>query len=208
MENPTSSFTPPSQRIKTVHNLLDGYRSLSVPTLLAPLAEDFRHRALPASLEMPERDRVAFASHAAGVFGLFDAFEMVPQSVHEDAATNVVVVHALMKGVMKMKQLDWRNECILLIRLSADGTRVQEISEFVDSAKAVEMRRKHAPGVFGKAGGALAGVRFSTLVAGFSQIVVLCATYHAVSLGFSWYFNSGSNSGSRSSSATPSVARK
>lgn len=204
MENPTSSFTPPSQRIKTVHDLLDGYRSLSVPTLLAPLAEDFRHRALPASLEMPERDRTAFAQHAAGVFGLFDAFEMVPQSVHEDAATNVVVVHALMTGVMKMKQLDWRNECILLIRLSEDGASVREIAEFVDSAKAVEMRRKHAPGVFGKAGGALAGLRLSTLVAGFSQIVVVCATYHAVSLGFSWWFNPGSTS----SSATPSASRK
>ncbi|KAK8049949.1 hypothetical protein PG994_011679 [Apiospora phragmitis] len=182
MDNPSSTFTPPSQRIKTVHDLLDGYRSLSVPTLLAPLAEDFRHRALPASLEMPERDRAAFAQHAAGVFGLFDAFEMVPQAVHEDAAANVVVVHALMRGVMKKKQqqqVDWRNECVLLIRLSADGARVREIAEFVDSAKAVEMRRKHAPGVFGKAGGALAGVRLSTLVAGFSQIVVVCATYHA-----------------------------
>lgn len=208
MENRTSSFTPPSQRIKTVHDLLDGYRSLSVPTLLAPLAEDFRHRALPASLEMPERDRAAFAQHAAGVFGLFDAFEMVPQSVHEDAATNVVVVHALMKGVMKLQQRDWRNECILLIRLSKDGARVREIAEFVDSAKAVEMRRKHAPGVFGKAGGgALAGVRLSTLVAGFSQIVVVCATYHAVSLGFSWWFNSGSSSSS-SSLTTAAPSRK
>ncbi|KAK6842387.1 hypothetical protein PG990_005671 [Apiospora arundinis] len=205
MENPSSTFSPPSQRIKTVHDLLEGYRSLSVSTLLAPLAADFRHRALPASLEMPERDRAAFGEHAAGVFGLFDAFEMVPQSVHEDAATNVVVVHALMRGVMKMKQIDWRNECILLIRLSEDGAQVREISEFVDSAKAVEMRRKHAPGVFGKAGGALAGVRLSKLVAGFSQIVVVCATYHAVSLGFSWWYNSGHGS---SSAATASSSRK
>ncbi|KAK8125466.1 uncharacterized protein PG998_001225 [Apiospora kogelbergensis] len=193
MDNPSSTFTPPSQRIKTVHDLLDGYRSLSVSALLAPLAADFRHRALPASLEMPERDRAAFGEHAAGVFGLFDAFEMVPQSVHEDAATNVVV----------MKKMDWRNECILLIRLSEDGTQVREISEFVDSAKAVEMRRKHAPGVFGKAGGALAGAHLSTLVAGFSQIVVVCATYHAVSLGLSWWFNSGTTSGSATTSSSP-----
>ncbi|KAI1338228.1 hypothetical protein F5Y15DRAFT_135785 [Xylariaceae sp. FL0016] len=145
--------TTKTQRMATVDTLLAGYDSLYVPCLLQPLSADFQHQVLPKSLGMPARDRESFAKHAAGIFGIFDSFRMVPISVVDDGSTGMVVVHARMHGVLKGAQMEWLNECIMMIRLSEDGTEVHEISEFVDSAKAREMAQKHAPKEFGGSGG-------------------------------------------------------
>ncbi|GAW25970.1 putative cytochrome p450 protein [Rosellinia necatrix] len=151
------------QRMKTIEALLSGYGSLSVARLLAPLAPGFRHQTLPARLGMPARGRDAFAEHARAVFGAFDAFEMAPRAVVDDAGTGVVAIEAEMVGTLKKKKgeqkggggegegegegggEEWRNECVLIVTLTADGTQVLEVREFVDSAKAVEMAREHAP---------------------------------------------------------------
>ncbi|CAJ2506741.1 Uu.00g079270.m01.CDS01 [Anthostomella pinea] len=134
-----------SQRMATVNTLLDGYGSLSVPRLLEPLAQNFEHHVLPESLAMPPRNKESFAHHAAGIFGVFDEFRMVPQSMVDDGASGVVVVHAHMQGVLKGGKGVWTNECIMMITLSDDGTQVVGVKEFVDSAKAMEMARKHKP---------------------------------------------------------------
>ncbi|KAM0820866.1 hypothetical protein AB5N19_06687 [Seiridium cardinale] len=166
-----------STRMQTVDKLLDGYGSLSVPTLLEPLAEDFQHHVLPESLEMPSRDKEGFAQHAAGVFGIFDKFQMVPIATWEDKETNAVVVHASMQGIMKRGASEWRNECVMMVRLSADGHKVLEITEFVDSAKAQQMRQRHAPEVFSSAGAAASWGWFANLVPSFKQAAAVCVLY-------------------------------
>ncbi|RYP61686.1 hypothetical protein DL771_010037 [Monosporascus sp. 5C6A] len=135
----------PSTRISTVNALLDGYGSLSVTQLLEPLSANFRHRVLPESLQMEECDKESFAKKAEGIFGIFAEFRMIPQSIAEDAKRGVVIVHAHMDGKFKIGSGKWKNECVMIIQLSPDGTKVLEIQEFVDSAKALEMRTKHAP---------------------------------------------------------------
>ncbi|KAI1827436.1 hypothetical protein F4861DRAFT_364460 [Xylaria intraflava] len=138
-----------SRRMQTIDALLDGYGSLSVTRLLEPLAPEFHHQTLPESLGMPVRDRAGFAKHAAGIFGLFEAFRMVPRTVIDDAQAGVVAVEAQMLGTLKWGGGEWRNECVLMVRLTDDGSQVLDIREFVDSAKAVEMARAHAPEHFG-----------------------------------------------------------
>ncbi|KAI0880748.1 uncharacterized protein GGS22DRAFT_192883 [Annulohypoxylon maeteangense] len=139
-----------ARRLATVHALLDGYGSLSVPTLLRPMAPDFTHQVLPTSLGMRARNREAFAQHAAGIFSVFEEFRMVPKSiVLDDGPANTAVVHARMQGILKSGAGEWINECVMIIRLSHDGDQVRDIMEFVDSAKALEMARKHAPDDFG-----------------------------------------------------------
>ncbi|KAI0156727.1 hypothetical protein GGR52DRAFT_577280 [Hypoxylon sp. FL1284] len=137
------------RRVETVGVLLEGYGSLSVSQLLRPLSSDFRHKVLPQSLGMPSRDRASFVKHATGIFGVFDKFKMDPQSIIDGGPGGTMVVHALMQGVLKNGAGDWKNECIMLIQLSPDGTQVVQVTEFVDSAKAIEMSQKHAPDDFG-----------------------------------------------------------
>ncbi|KAK6189162.1 hypothetical protein LQW54_013558 [Pestalotiopsis sp. IQ-011] len=171
---------PPTQTsgLRTVDKLIAGYGSLSVPTLLEPLADDFQHHVLPESLEMPAKNKQSFAQHAAGVFGIFEKFRMVPVSTYEDRDANAVVVHAHMQGTMKKGAMEWRNECIMLIRLSEDGSQVKEIIEFVDSAKAKQMQQKHAPEVFSSSSGSSATGRFAAnLIPSFQQIAAVCILY-------------------------------
>lgn len=134
-----------SSRINTVNALLDGYGSLSVSRLLEPLADDFHHQVLPESLQMKKRNKEEFARHARGMFDIFDSFRMIPQFMTEDAQRGVVVVHAHMQGMIRVIFEEWRNECVMIIRLSEDGTKIIEVQEFVDSIKAAEMRHAFAP---------------------------------------------------------------
>ncbi|KAI1393121.1 uncharacterized protein F4822DRAFT_423585 [Hypoxylon trugodes] len=138
-----------SRRLGTVHALLDGYGSLSVPQLLGTTSLDFHHQVLPESLGMAPRNRESFAQHAAGIFSIFDEFRMIPKSIADDGPGNMAVVHARMQGILKGGAGEWVNECVMMIHLSPDGSQVVRITEFVDSAKALEMARKHAPDNFG-----------------------------------------------------------
>ncbi|KAI2470480.1 hypothetical protein F4781DRAFT_174356 [Annulohypoxylon bovei var. microspora] len=133
----------------TVNALLDGYGSLSVPQLLRTMSPDFHHQVLPESLGMKPRNREAFAQHAAGIFSIFDEFRMVPKSIIDGGPGSMAVVHARMQGILKGGAGEWINECVMMIQLSQDGTQVVRITEFVDSAKALEMARKYAPDDFG-----------------------------------------------------------
>lgn len=68
---------------------------------------------------------------------------MRPKAMFEDRGQNVVVVHARMEGKLKASNEEWLNECVMMVSLSEDGAQVVKVEEFVDSAKAVEMRKKH-----------------------------------------------------------------
>ncbi|OTA94705.1 hypothetical protein M434DRAFT_29685 [Hypoxylon sp. CO27-5] len=140
---------PRARRLSTVRALLDGYGSLSVPTLLSTTSPDFYHQVLPESLGMVPRNRESFAQHAAGIFNVFDEFKMIPKSIVDDGPGNMAVVHARMQGVLKGGAGEWINECVMMIQLTPDATQVVKVTEFVDSAKALEMARKHAPDDFG-----------------------------------------------------------
>ncbi|KAK3504161.1 hypothetical protein B0T13DRAFT_523250 [Neurospora crassa] len=48
-------------------------------------------------------------------------------------------------------KIHWNNECLLIISFTPCGSQISKIQEFVDSAKAVEMKKKHAPKGFDEA---------------------------------------------------------
>ncbi|GAB1315377.1 hypothetical protein MFIFM68171_05587 [Madurella fahalii] len=134
-------------RLHTVYTLLEGYSSLSASQLLEHLSPDFFHFVLPSRLGMPALDKDSFALHAAGIFAIFDEFRMVPKAMYEDEKRSVAIIHARMEGTLKDRRRgkEWNNECVMIVRLSRDGKQVLQIQEFVDSAKAVEMRETYAP---------------------------------------------------------------
>lgn len=133
-----------SPRIITTQALLDGYSSLDVEQLTAPLSRGFTHQVLPESLGLPIRNAKQFVKHATEIFSIFREFRMSPKAIFEDQGQNAVVVHARMEGILKGSDEEWLNECVMIIAFSEDGTQVVKVTEFVDSAKAIEMRKKHA----------------------------------------------------------------
>ncbi|OIW25955.1 hypothetical protein CONLIGDRAFT_684498 [Coniochaeta ligniaria NRRL 30616] len=149
-------YSPPGNNTKdesTITALLDAYGSLSVPKLLDLLASNFTHRVLPESLGMPVRGKRAFAEHAAGIFAIFDSFRMEPREILKvEGWKETWVVRAHMYGILKGGKGEWKNECVLIVKMDDEGALVEEIQEFVDSAKAVEMKQRHAPKSFGAKG--------------------------------------------------------
>jgi len=150
--------------LRTVESLLSSYSGLSATELLKPMAAHFRHQVLPASLGMPPSDKAAMHEHAKSMFAIFNEFHMVPQSIsithggdvvtssksqRTDSTSNdqniLAVAHCRMEGQLKAGAGEWVNECVMIIQLSGDGEEIVDIKEFVDSAKAMEMWRKHNP---------------------------------------------------------------
>jgi hypothetical protein len=121
--------------MKTAQAVLHGYSTLKAEDMLAPLSPTFTHQVLPASLNMPTRDIEAFKIHAGRIGSIFSTFKMVPQRMFEDPEKNSVIIYAKMIG--ELTQLGpWENECFMTLRMSQNGEKVEEITEFVDSAKA------------------------------------------------------------------------
>jgi hypothetical protein len=172
---------------KTITALLEAYGSLSVPQLLNLLGPDFTHRVLPESLGMPARDKTAFAQHAGGIFSVFERFRLVPVEVLKSSSTvgggggkDTWVVSAKMEGVLKGSKAEWKNECVMIVKMDETGVLVEEIQEFVDSAKAREMMKQHAPKDFGAeerpttaTGGGLPAFSFLTTFCWFLVSVVV-----------------------------------
>jgi hypothetical protein len=130
-----------SRRLTTIYAFLGSYRELSPAALIAHLSPSFTHQVLPSSLESPLRDCKAFFSHARMITSFFTSFEMIPTIVYEDANSNAVVVHAKMVGELNGLG-PWENECVMLLKMSRDGTKITEMKEFVDSAKANILKEK------------------------------------------------------------------
>jgi hypothetical protein len=131
---------------RNITALLDAYGSLSVLQLLDRLAANFTHRVLPESLGMPSRNKDAFAQHAAGIFSIFESFRMKPvEMLKMEGWKATWVLRANMEGVLKGGRGEWRNECVMIVKMDDGGELVEEIQEFVDSAKALEMKRQYAP---------------------------------------------------------------
>jgi hypothetical protein len=127
--------------MKTAQAVLHGYSTLKPSDMLAPLSPTFTHKVLPTSLNMPARDLEAFKVHAGRIGSIFSSFKMVPQRMFEDPERNSVVIYAKMIG--ELTQLGpWENECFMTMKMSEDGEKVEEITEFVDSAKAKLLHEK------------------------------------------------------------------
>ncbi|KAH9899040.1 hypothetical protein F4778DRAFT_782636 [Xylariomycetidae sp. FL2044] len=141
---PTPTPTTPHSRTATVHRLIEGFSSLSVPQILQPLASDFEYQVLPASLGLGPKDREAFARQAAGIFSIFDHFKLSPISITDGGGPDGwVFVHANMSGTLKTGHLPWQHECVMMVQLSDDGQDVVKLREFVDTAKARELGQNH-----------------------------------------------------------------
>ena len=128
----------------TVGYFIDAYKSMSAENLCSLNSTDFRYRVLPKSLGVEEMDNDGFYAHADLIFGSLKSFRMEPSSLIFDIDGRHVVVKAIMHGAVKGKNEPfWTTECILFIRVSEDGMRIEEVEEFVDTDHAREMYRRY-----------------------------------------------------------------
>jgi hypothetical protein len=145
--------------LKTFRKYLKAYSTLRPAALSAQATTSFTHAVLPFSLNIPVRPFSNFQQHAHMIFSLFSSFQMLPVAsegnagIHFSKETNTVIAHCKMGGKVnedneKGKLLieagyeEWWTENVLVVRMSEDGKRVEEVREFVDSAKASELQKR------------------------------------------------------------------
>jgi len=150
--------------VRTFRNYIKAYSTKRPQALAANASVDFTHVVLPSALQIPTRTLDPFKMHAGMIFSLFEKFDMLPQSqgpqgnVHYCKETNTVIAHCRMggkinaqseKGKLLIEQglNEWWTECVLFVRMDDEGRKVVEVREFVNSAKAEELK-KRLEGIF------------------------------------------------------------
>jgi hypothetical protein len=150
--------------VRTFRKYIKAYSTKRPQALAANASVDFTHVVLPSALQIPTRTLDPFKMHAGMIFSLFENFDMLPQSqgpqgnVHFCKETNTVIAHCRMggkvnaqseKGKLLIEQgvKEWWTECVLFVRMDEGGRKVMEVREFVNSAKAEELK-KRLEGIF------------------------------------------------------------
>lgn len=148
-----------TEHLNTFKKFIESYSTLRPEALTANATWDFKHTVLPASLGLPSRTLAPFKQHAGMIFSLFADFHMIPQSdfscgaVHLSKDTSTVIAHCKMGGKVNTESemgaklvasgiTEWWTECVLFVQMSADGKRIEEVREFVNSAKAEELQKR------------------------------------------------------------------
>jgi hypothetical protein len=138
--------------LQTFHKLLKAYTTLRPAALGANASKDFSHTVLPLSLNLPPRGLENFQQHAVMIFSLFEDFKMAPHGqVHFSKETDTVIAHCRMGGKVNGASdmgkilinddiMEWWTECVLFVKMTPDGTKIVELKEFVNSAKAEELQ--------------------------------------------------------------------
>ncbi|KAK4135140.1 hypothetical protein BT67DRAFT_441572 [Trichocladium antarcticum] len=122
-------------RLRTVQALLQSYSTLSADRILEHVSEDFKQEVLPTRIDKPVLDRASFGRHATSMFALFDDFCMDPQTIYEDEGLSAIVVYVHISGRLREDETRWRSECIMIVRLSGDGTKVVQLLEYVEKQR-------------------------------------------------------------------------
>ncbi|KAJ4360027.1 uncharacterized protein N0V89_000586 [Didymosphaeria variabile] len=139
--------------LQTFRKLLKAYTTLRPAALGANASKDFSHTVLPLSLNLPPRSLDNFQQHAVMIFSLFEDFKMAPHGeVHFSRETNTVIAHCRMGGRVAASEkgkvlidngiTEWWTECVLFVKMTPDGTKITELKEFVNSAKAQELQHR------------------------------------------------------------------
>jgi hypothetical protein len=161
---PLAYYLYPSQaqdstpHIETFNRFIESYSTLRPQALTTNATRDFTHTSLPADLHLPTRSIESFREHSQTVFEIFSDFQVVPEddghggkAVHFSRDTDTVVAHCRMGGKVDADHelgaelaeggiTEWWTECVLFVKLSKDGKRVESVREFMHSKKAEELQ--------------------------------------------------------------------
>jgi hypothetical protein len=91
------------------------------------------------------------------IFSLFTDFTMIPQpegspsSINFSPDTNTVIAHCKMGGKLNSNSPngaklisqgynEWWNECVIFVQMDSSGSKIEEVREFLHSAKAQELK--------------------------------------------------------------------
>ncbi|KAH8646862.1 hypothetical protein BX600DRAFT_443832 [Xylariales sp. PMI_506] len=128
---------------KTATDFIDCCNKFTVEDVLSLRTDTCKHTHLPSSLGIPTYSKAeygAFYGQYAGMMkdcscGIVDDKQMVV-----DVETRKVVMHVKVKGSTPLGE--YENEYMWILTMTEDGKMIEDIVEFCDSAKALELLKK------------------------------------------------------------------
>ncbi|MCJ1264730.1 hypothetical protein MMC22_004605 [Lobaria immixta] len=124
---------PPS--LKTAHAVIAAYKAWTLPSILAFRAPHCVQQVLPATLDRPPMTNAQYADYFEPLLPLFRDFTLTVHNLVHDEPGRKVAMHVT--SAAETDKGPYRNEYMLMLEMSEDGSQVEKFLEFVDSARTV-----------------------------------------------------------------------
>ncbi|MCJ1371812.1 hypothetical protein MMC20_003032 [Loxospora ochrophaea] len=136
-----------STALETAHSVIEGYNKFTLESVLSFRAPHCTHHYLPASLNIGPFNNEEFTAYFSQTQFAFRDFHLTVHDTVCEAAARKVAIHLSSSAATDIGE--YRNEYMVVLHLTEDGTMVEKFVEFVDSKRSVEFfarLREHLAG--------------------------------------------------------------
>ncbi|CAG9947783.1 unnamed protein product [Clonostachys rosea f. rosea IK726] len=129
---------------RTATTFIDCCNKHTVDAILSLRADNCKHTHLPSSLDIGTYNNAeygAFYGRFANMMKDCTCWIVDDKEMVVDVESRKVVMHAKNKGNTPLGE--YENEYMWILTMTGDGKMIEEIVEFCDSAKAIELMKKH-----------------------------------------------------------------
>lgn len=117
--------------LRTAMAVIAGYNEWNTDAILAPRASNCTQRTFPARLGVTPLNNTAYAGFITTIMPYFANFTVTVLDTYVDEANNRVAMQAL--GSADSVIGPYRNEYVVMMKMTEDQTKVWEVREFIDS---------------------------------------------------------------------------
>jgi hypothetical protein len=131
------------QMLQTTRLFLRAFNEFTPESVIAYRSPTCVHRLRPGSLNSPPRTNAEYSAWAQNLMSVMQGFKLHLQDGHEpivEEASRKVVLY--LRSTCETKLGEYMNEYIWILTLDGNGTAIDEIIEFADSAYTLEWIEK------------------------------------------------------------------
>ena len=126
--------------LKTAHAVIAGYDTWTLDAILSYRANNCLHYILPTSLGIKPMNNAQYATYFEPNLPLFRDFKVKVHDTIHDAATQKVSMWATSTAMTDIG--GYTNEYMIVLHLNEEGTKVEKLFEYVDSAHSIQFMGK------------------------------------------------------------------
>ena len=122
--------------LQTARAVIASYESWTIDAILSYRAENCLQYILPTSLGIKPMNNAQYAAYFGLQIPLFRDFKLKVHDTFHDAATQKVSMWVTSNAMTDIGE--YRNEYMIVLHLNEEGTKVEKLLEYVDSAHSIK----------------------------------------------------------------------
>ena len=132
MSSSSSSASSRDILLKTANSAIDGYNKWTIAAILAPRSPSCIHQTLPSSLNRPARTNDEYAAYFGSILHAFQNWALTVHYTIVDEVKRTVVMKVTSRANTDIGL--YENEYMIVFWMTEDGSQVERVEEWVDSA--------------------------------------------------------------------------